>query len=255
MKGFGFFKKEINEIIKTHKVIVLPAVLLFFGFLSPIFAKFTPQLLAEVFKSQGMAPVKIPDPTFLDSYGQLFKNFTQLGIIVIILVFMSVVVEEKVKGSAVLVLTKTVTRAQFILSKCFASLTLYTVSFVLSVVACVYYTYLLFPAFYNDQLVLSLFMLWLYGVFMISITIFASTISKTHTIAAVLSITGFIISVGSSAIPYVSKISPGSLGAMGLSVLGGKAPVTDAVAPLIAGVVFSVMFIWGSVLVFRRQEL
>jgi ABC-2 type transport system permease protein len=254
LSSFAFFKKEINEIIKTNKIYILPAVFLFFGLLSPISAKYTPQLMQEMLKSYGMASQKFPEASFLDSYAQLFKNIAQLCFI-IILVFAGAIVGEKVKGTAILVLTKPVSRAKFILSKFAAAICLYTFAFILASIACIYYTYLLFPIFYNDKLLLSLFTLWIYGAFLISMTIFVSTIGKSFTISAVLGIAGFILISASTIIPYVSKFSPGIFGSLGLEILSGKALSSAAIAPLIITVAASAAFIFGSIYVFKKQEI
>jgi ABC-2 type transport system permease protein len=205
-------------------------------------------------KSYGMIIKYTQEPSFIDSYAQLFKNIAQLCFIVI-LVFAGTIVGEKVKGTAILVLTKPVSRAKFIISKFIAALCLYTIAFVLATLACVYYTYLLFPVFYNDKLLLSLFTLWIFGAFLISMTTFVSTISKSYTLAAVLGIAGFLLVSGSTIIPYINKYSPGIFGSLGLDILSGKKLPITAVAPLITTIAASVAFIVGSIYVFKRQEI
>ena len=249
-----FFKKEISEIVKTHKIYVLPALFLFFGFLSPLTAKFMPQIMEAAAKSSGMVIKYTQDPTFLDSYAQLFKNISQLAFI-IILIFVGAIVGEKVKGTAALILTKPVSRTKFIISKFTAAIALYTFAYILSVIACVYYTFLLFPEYYNDKLVLSLLMLWGFSAFMISATIFISTISKSFTTAAGLGIGAYLLFLASTAVPYVSKYTPGNIGNIGLSILQGTTPIEDATAPIITAIILAVMFIFGSIAVFKRQEI
>lgn len=249
-----FFKKEINEIIKTHKIYVLPALFLFFGFLSPLTAKFMPQIMEEMAKSTGMIIKYTQELSFLDSYAQLFKNISQLAFI-IILVFAGMIVGEKVKGTAALVLTKPVSRTKFIISKLSAALALYTFAYLLSVISCVYYTFLLFPQFTNDKLVLSLLMLWGFGVFIIAITIFISTVSKSFTTAAGVGIGAYLLLLASTAIPYVSKYTPGNLGNIGLTILQGTTPIEDASAPIITAIIISLIAVIGSIAVFKRQEI
>lgn len=256
MNKFSFFKKEVKEIVKTHKIIVLPAIMLFFGLTSPLFAKFMNMLLEPALKKEGIDPTAfMKEPVLLDSYMQLFSNFTQIVLISVILVFMGIVVDEKVKGSAILVLTKSVSRSQFIISKFISSVLLFTVSYVLSVAAFAYYTYILFSKFLMDNTFLSLFMLWLLGVFMISIAVFASTISKTHIIAAVSGFAGYALTMAVSAIPYVKDYSPGIIGGLALELLKGVKPASDALGPIVVTMALCVVFLGGSVAVFRRREL
>ena len=249
-----FFKKEINEIIKTHKIYVLPALFLFFGFLSPLTAKFMPQLMEEMAKSTGMIIKYTQEPSFLDSYAQLFKNISQLAFI-IILVYAGTIVGEKIKGTATLILTKPVSRTKFIMSKLSAAMALYTFSYILSVAACLYYTLILFPQYANNNLILSLLMLWEYGAFMIVITVFISTISKTFTSAAALGIGAYLLLMASTAIPYVSKYTPGNIGNIGLSILQGTTPVEDATAPIMIAIILAFLSIISSIAIFKRQEI
>jgi len=254
MKKTAFLKKEFFEIIKTNKIIILPAIFIFFGLLSPLTAKYTPQILESVFKSYGMASIEMKDSLFTDSYAQLFKNISQLCFI-IILVFAGTIVGEKVKGTVMLVLTKPVSRSNFIISKFIAAVSLYSISFLLACIACVYYTFLLFPEYYNSNLVLSLCTLWAFGAFFIAMTIFSSTITKSFTAASVLGIAGYLLVSGSTIIPYVRDYSPGILTSLGLDILTGKSAPTDLIAPLAVTILLAAAFIVGSVYVFKNQEI
>lgn len=252
--GFkGFFKKEINEILRTSKKFVLPSILLFFGFLSPLTAKY----IKEIFNIAGGIEIEIPipDPVYTDSFVQFYKNIGQIGIVVMILAFMGTVVEEKVKGSAILILTKPVSRIQFILSKFLSSLILFTASYILAITAFIYYTCILFPDYRSDYAWLSLGMPWIYGVFIISLTIFASTISKSHTMSAVYGFIGFAAISAVSILPRIGKYLPGALNNIGLEILTGVKPASDAVLPIVVAVVLSVLLILSSIAVFKRQEL
>ncbi|MFA6309628.1 MAG: ABC transporter permease, partial [Clostridia bacterium] len=190
MNKLEFFKKEIFEILKTPKIIVLPAVALFFGMLSPITAKFINELIKTL---GGGISISFPEPTYIDSYVQLFKNHYTITAIVMIFVFMGLVAEEKQRGSAILVLTKNLSRLNFILSKFFASVLLFTFAYILSAVICIYYTFILFDEFWNPNLPLAIFMFWLYGVFLIALILFASIISRSPAIAALFGFIGFAV--------------------------------------------------------------
>jgi len=256
MRKLTFFKKEMMEICRTYKIIVLPAIFLFFGLLSPLTAKFLPQLIEKFGNSQQGYIIQMSEaPKYNVAYEQLFSCIGQIGMIVIILVFMGTVVGEKVKGSAILVLTKTVTRSQFILSKYLAATILFTISFIVSVVACSYYTYLLFGRFYNNNLILGLFLMWLFITFIISMTIFASTLSKTITVSAVLGFLCFAGISALSALPVIKEYSPGSLLGMGLGLIDGKESVSEIVAPIVTSIVMIILFLIGSIYVLKKQEI
>lgn len=253
MPAVKFLKKEFNEIIRTHKIFVLPAIFLFFGFLSPLLCKYTPELL----KSVGGVTLdpKLFNTTYTGAYEQLFKNINQMGFIIMILVFMGIVVDEKIKGSVTMVLTKSLSRNWFILDKFIAATALYTLSFVLSAGACTYYSFLLFPEFSTANLLPGLVLLWVYGIFIISFTILSSTISKSHVISAVLSLAIFLGTSAIGAIPKVGDYLPGALSSLGLGLIKGTSKYGDVLLPLLVCVSLIFIFVSLAVAFFRKQEL
>lgn len=253
MPAVKFLKKEFNEIIKTHKIFVLPAIFLFFGFLSPLLCKYTPEIL----KSVGGVTLdpKLFNTTYTGAYEQLFKNINQMGFIIMILVFMGIVVDEKIKGSVTMVLTKSLSRNWFILDKFIAATALYTLSFILAAGACTYYSFLLFAEFSTANLLIGLLLLWVYGIFIISFTIFSSTISKSHVISAVISLVIFLGTSAIGAIPKVGDYLPGALSSLGLGLITGTSKSGDIFLPLIVCIALILVFISLAVTAFRKQEL
>lgn len=252
MRKLTFLKKEIYEIYKTSRIFIMPPIFLFFGFLSPLTARFMNELIKSL---GGGIEIKMPNPTYIDSYGQFFKNMTSTCTIVLILVFMSTVSDEKIKGSAVLILTKTVSRAQFILSKFASAVILFTASYLISAAACIYYTYLLFGKFYGPNLELSHIAFWVYGLFIISLTILASVLGKSGTVSAVLAFLGFAAVSAIAVLPKVGEYTPGALGGLSMQLLTGAKTAGDSAAPVIITVLFAGAILTAAITVFRKQEL
>lgn len=254
--AFSFFKKEIIEIIRTRRIFVMPVIYLFFGFMSPLTARY----MKEIFKSIGSGgmggiEIRMPDPTYLDAYIQLFKNMNQICIIILILSVMGTVVDEKIRGTAVPVLTKNLSRTGFILCKFLAGIIFFTFSYLLAVAACIYYTYLLFPRFSNSGLFWALFVLWAYGLLIYTITLFASIISKTTVISAVLSFMGFALLSAGAAIPAFKGYFPGILGGISTGIITGSASPGDAAAPLAIAVGLVAALLSVGIMIFKKQEL
>ena len=88
---------------------------------SPLLAKLTPELFSQIDLGLG-APLQLPDATFLDAYMQFFKNMTQICLIVLVLVLSGTIPHELKSGTAMLMLSKGLSRHGFILSKYAASL-------------------------------------------------------------------------------------------------------------------------------------
>lgn len=117
MRGFtAFARKEVVEILRTWRIWVLPGMLLFFALTGPVMAKFTPQIVGSLAGDQ-LGGLKMPDPVYLDSYAQWIKNLSQIVIFAIIIIYAGIVSSETKSGTAILVLTKPVSRAAFVIAK------------------------------------------------------------------------------------------------------------------------------------------
>ena len=117
MSGFAAFAgKEAQEILRTWRIWVLPGILLLYALTGAVLAKFTPQLL-ETFAGDQLKGLVLPTPTYLDAYGQWVKGLSGTVLFVLIIVYASIISSELKSGTAVLVLTKPVSRTAFIVAK------------------------------------------------------------------------------------------------------------------------------------------
>ncbi|TFC83760.1 ABC transporter permease [Cryobacterium sp. TMT3-29-2] len=117
MIGFAAFaQKEILEIVRTWRVWVLPGILLFFALTGPIMARFTPEII-HALASEQLGNFTLPDPSYVDAYTGWIKNLSQTALFALIIVYGSIVSSERRSGTAILVLTKPVSRGSFILAK------------------------------------------------------------------------------------------------------------------------------------------
>lgn len=253
MRKLKFFKKELMEIRKTSKLIVLPVVFLFFAILSPLTARY----MKEIMEAAGVGEMikLIPDPVYLDSFIQFFKNADFMCILTTILVFMGSVSEEKSKGSAILVMTKGVSRTDFILSKFFAAALLFTAAYMISAAVFIYYTSILFPGAYIAESWLALFLFWLYGILITAITILASTLSRSVTMSAVMALLAYAVIAGITALPKIGEYSPGILSSLGIEIMKGAEASAKAIAPMIVTVILIFLSLITSVRSFKRQEI
>jgi ABC-2 type transport system permease protein len=115
--GFAAFAgKEATEIIRTWRIWVLPGILLFFALTGPVLARFTPQLLGALAGDQ-LKGLVLPVPTYLDAYAQWTKNLSQIALFALIVIYGSIISSERKSGTAVLVLTKPLSRTSFVVAK------------------------------------------------------------------------------------------------------------------------------------------
>lgn len=117
MSGFAVFAgKEAREIPRTWRIWVLPGILLFFALTDPVLARFTPQIVGAVAGNQ-LGGLKLPTPTYLDAYAQWIKDVSSIGLIALIIIYASIISAETTSGTAVLVLTKPLSRTAFVIAK------------------------------------------------------------------------------------------------------------------------------------------
>ena len=88
----------------------LPGILLFLALSSPVLTRLTPELLKATANSQPGVVIHVPPPTARDSYVQFMGNLGQLVIIAVIIAGAATISAERRAGTAVLVLTKPLSR-------------------------------------------------------------------------------------------------------------------------------------------------
>ena len=122
MSGYlAFMGKEFKEQIRTFKALILFIVLLLFGLVSPALAKIMPELLKLIPMDGLELTINIPSPTWMDAYAQFFKNITQIGIIVLLILLNGSISQEMQRGTLINMLSKGLARPTVILAKFTAS--------------------------------------------------------------------------------------------------------------------------------------
>ena len=245
--------KEFREQWRTWKMIVFLAVFLITGIISPVLAKYTPELLKMIPNlPAGLANI-IPTPTLADSVAQYLKNTEQFGILLVILLTMGVMAQEKERGTAAMLLTKPVSRSAVVLAKWLAGMSIVVAGLIADGLACLAYTAVLFePIPFGAFWALNLLLLVYLGVYL-TVALMASTLARTQTIAAVGAFGGLIVLAILGSIPRLSDYMPGQLVNWGNSlVLKGDANAWPALG-VSAGIIVLALVI--ACLRFEREEI
>ena len=252
MKGFTrFLGKEATEILRTWRIWVLPGVLLFFALSGPILAKLTPQLVGSLTSGQGVS-ITVPPPTYLDAYTQWVKNLGQIGVFLLIGVSAGLVAGERARGTAVLVLTKPVSRGGFVVAKYLANAVLVIAATAVGTLI----TWGLTAAIFSEAPPARLFAAtaaWLvFALMLLAAMVLLS--SAMSTLAAVGVGVGIFAALGILNLwgPAVRYTPAGLLGAPSNLLLGQAANTTW---PLVTGAAVTVGLVAAAVWVFRRVEI
>lgn len=245
--------KEFLYQWRSKRVIIICAVFLIFGMISPLLAKFTPQLLGNLEGAEQFAEL-IPEPTTSDALSQYIRNLTQFGFILVILLGMGAIAGEKEKGTAALILSKPLPRGSFVASKFIAQAAVYVLAFILAGIAAFYYTTFLFenanPV--SFLIICSLLVTWL--LVFAAITLLGSAIGQSVAASAGISLLGSVLILLLGTIPQISGLTPSGLVAWANQLAAG-----DVVSPnpgaISMSVVLVLILLITAMAVFEEQEL
>ena len=121
MDGFAvMLRKELLEAWRNQRFLVVGVIFLLLGIISPVGAKYLPELLKALGTGQQGVQVIVPTPTVNDAIAQFLKNVAGTGVFVALLLPMSAIAREKEQGTASFVLTKPVSRQAFLAAKALA---------------------------------------------------------------------------------------------------------------------------------------
>lgn len=249
----AFTGKEFTEYIRTYKLIILLIVFMIFGFLSPITAKYLPQILTMA----GLDPAAmgLGDPTAADSFAQFFKNIGQMGLLVVVIIFSGIMANEFSKGTLVNMLTKGLKRPIVILSKWISSVVCWTLAYLLCLGITYGYTSFYFEIKGYHHLFASFFALWLYGVLLLVLVILGGIIFKN--VYGSLLLTGGVAVVLTliNLLPSAQKYNPASLATDNLALITAQKGLDDLLpAFIVCGATILALSI-ASVLIFNKKQI
>lgn len=252
MSALVFSAKEMREIVRTWRIWVLPGIVLFFAITGPVIARFTPELVGALV-GNSLGGLKIPTPTYSDSYLQWTKNLSQIVLVALIIVYGGLVSGEVRSGTAVLVLTKPLSRYEMIAVK--AGVQSLFVAAVVIVGAMVTWglTWAMFgqapagPIWGATAVFLVLAVL-----FVCLMTLLSAVISSAAG-AAGAGLGGYVVLAIASIWKPLGEYSPAALTTQPATLAGGHA--VTATWPVLSALLLAVACVALAGIMFRRQDL
>jgi ABC-2 type transport system permease protein len=253
LSGFAVFaRKEAREILHTWRIWVLPSILLFFALTGPVLAKFTPEIVGAVAGDQ-LKGFKIPTPTYQDAYTQWITNLSQIGLFALIIIYGSIISSERKSGTAVLVLTKPVSRTAFVIAKA----AVHSAFLAILVVAGTLVTWGLTAAVFRKapgSALWSSALVWLvFGVLFIALMTLLSVLIGSAAGAAGAGLgTYALVSIAAIWKP-LGTYSPAALATQPASLAAGKD--VAILWPVLTSLLLAAVFVVLATLAFRRRDL
>jgi ABC-2 type transport system permease protein len=254
MTGFGaFLGKELTEIRRTWRLWVIPGMLVFFGIMSPILAAITPALVQSMAASQPGVVIRIPPPRALDAYAQFLKNLDQFVLLAVVITGAGAVSGERSSGTAILALTKPLSRGAFVMSKVLSQAMVLTAATALGTAVCLGVTAVVFDGGNGGRLVTTVGLWLLYAsLFVVVMTLLSASLRSRGAAAGAGLAFYFLALLLSNWGPMARYTFFGLFPAMHDALMGQSLslgwPLATAVAALGVGAV-------AAIRAFERQEL
>jgi ABC-2 type transport system permease protein len=257
MNGFSILvRKELLEAWRTRRLPVVAALFVVVGMISPLTAKYLPEILKAALGDQLTVP--IPAPVASDALVQLLKNLSQLGALVAIALAMGSVAGELDRGTAALVLAQPATRPAFLLAKLSAIGIVLGVSTLLAAVAAWIYTAVLFEPLPVLGWLAMTILAWLALAAWAALTFLASAATGSTTAAAGLGFVAWKAVSNAAIVPALDRLLPTGLTVPAIQIAAGTTGDLDVerLVTAIAGALVIVgVSLGASVAAFRGREL
>jgi len=254
MTGLGaFLHKELTEIRRTWRLWVIPGMLVFFGLTSPIIAALTPALIRSVTASKPGVAIQLPPPQSLDAYAQFIKNLEQFVLIAVVIAGAGVVSGERSTGTAILALTKPLSRRAFVVAKILSQLVLLVMATALGTAVCLATTAVIFDGAGGAHLVAAVAVWLVYAAILVVVmTLFSSAFGSRGAAAGAGLAFYFITLLLSTWGPAAHYSFAGLWPSISRALSGKDAALGWPVATATAAIVIGTM---AAIRVFERQEL
>ncbi|MEE1305606.1 MAG: ABC transporter permease subunit [Agathobacter sp.] len=250
----AFIQKEFMEIVRNSKLLICGIIFALLGIMNPAIAKMTPWIM-EMYSetsSSGIVFQKV-EVTALTSWEQFYKNMP-IGIIVFVLMFSGIVAAELQKGTLINIVTKGMSRWKIMISKFIMMLVLWTGVYFLSYVITYFYN-----AFYWDNSIaknifFSVFCLYLFGVWLISLIMLASAFADNSATVSLGVCGGFIVSYVLGIIPTIQDYMPTKL-MDSLTLMVGEVKLDEFIPAIIIVLCLSFANVVLGIIFFNKKNL
>jgi len=250
------YRKEMAEMIRNYKILWIPIVFVLLGVTQPVSSYYMPQILDTFGGLPEGTILEMPLPTGEEVLMNVLSNYGMLGVLVLVLSGMGIVSAERQSGVAGMVMIKPVPYSSYILSKWAGLVTVTLISLGIGYVASWYYTSLLIEpvAFERIFQSVAIYSVWL--VFVVTMTLFFSTIMKGNgSVAFVTIFVVFAISTITAILGKYMKWSPATMTDFtGQVLLSGELESSFLLAFIITIAIIIVVLI-SSIQIFKQKEL
>ncbi|MGL4623709.1 MAG: ABC transporter permease [Culicoidibacterales bacterium] len=251
----AFSQKEILELIRSGRLLLFVILFIVFGIMNPALAKLTPWLLeqlATTLAESGIVVVDMPVDA-LTSWQQFYKNFP-MALIIYTILSAGVLTNEYQHGTLINMVTKGLPRWKIILAKTVVLWGTWTLLY--SIMFAITYAYNAY--FWDNSIAADLWiagvLVYLFGIFILTLVIWSSTLFKTST-AVMASVGALVIGMyGISVVPTWGTYLPTQL-LTAQNLLTEVTPLHDyQFAIILTGILIPILLL-GSIVIFNQKRI
>jgi ABC-2 type transport system permease protein len=250
------YRKEMLEMARNYKLLWIPIVFILLGVMQPVSMYYMPQILDTFGSLPEGTILEMPVPTGAEVLMAVLSNYGMLGVLILVLSAMGVVSAERQSGAAGMVMIKPVPYSSYILSKWAGLMTITLLSLFIGYAASWYYTNLLIEtvAFKHIFQSAAIYSIWL--VFVVTLTLFFSTVMKGNASVAFLTISVvFAISAVTSVLGKYMEWSPAAMTEhTGQVLLSGELD-SSFLPAFITTIAIIIIVLVSSIQIFKKKEL
>lgn len=247
----AFTRKEVLECVRTYKCMILLVVFFVLGFMNPITANYTPVLIKSIMPQVDM---HLSEPTVMDSWMQFFKNVSQMGIVIFLLMFSGILSREFTKGTLINMVTKGLKRKTILLSKFSFLVIMWTLCYGSAAMITLGYGLMFWSQWSLPNLFFSIFCVWLFGVLLCTLLILGSVLTRSSAGGLLMAGGIFLVLMLINIIPDQSW-NPILLTTNPMALIQQSVSVDSMIPSILVCIILIVMAMTCSIQVMKKQQL
>lgn len=251
----AFTKKELMEIVRNGKLLILIIIFSLLGIMNPAIAKLTPWIMKQFSDSLEETGIVVTEVTVdaMASWTQFYKNIP-MGLIVFLLLFSGIIANELQKGTLINMITKGMSRKAILIAKTIVTLALWTFNYWL----CYGITYGYNAYFWDNSVAkhvgVAATLFYILGVWLIFLMMMMAVFFNTASGVTVGTGAVFFLSYLLSVVPDIKKYLPTKLMDAG-GLLADAGAVKDYSACLGVVAVLCIIQFVISLVVFDKKQI
>lgn len=256
MQWMTLFNKEVLENWRNYKWIWVPLVLILLAVMDPITMYYMPVLLDSVGGLPEGAVFEMPTPSTTEVMMMTISQLNSIGLVVIVLMAMGTIANERKSGVLELTLVKPVSITNYITAKWTSLVAIVSTSLFVALLAAWYYINLLFGHVSFSQMILIFLFLGIWFAFITALIVLFNTLTASAGIVAALSIGSIIVlSTITSVFTKFLTWSPAQIPNHIQAMLQTSSVSSDFIVTLGITLIATIACLWVSIRCMERKEI